>query len=81
MSRRRAWRPKVDTQPEFNPFGSVESGKDSLNHTPPLRDANEDTAPLEGSMDLSDEDSLQDVIAGQYSDKSSAPSADLEKPK
>ncbi len=65
-----AWRPHIETDPLFNPFASTgvtgdgrtqfgENGEVSAN----LRDASEDSAPLQGTKDLSDVDSLQDVLA------------------
>jgi hypothetical protein len=65
-----AWRPHIDTEPEFNPFASTGAWgdgrtqfQDSATELPEIRDATEDTAPLEGSRDLSDADSLEDVVA------------------
>lgn len=54
------WRPEVETEPELNPFAS-HTGDQSLIRPPKMRNAEEDTAPLQGTRDLSDEDSLQDV--------------------
>jgi len=63
------WRPRVhsDYESNTNPFenfdtsgGSVLDGA-SLNRTVAIRDATEDTAPLQGSKDLSDEDYLGTV--------------------
>jgi hypothetical protein len=67
MANREGWRPRVDNQPDFNPFQSPDSTSRSPLDTPKLRDAAEETTPLQGSKDLSDEDSLEDVVAGSYS--------------
>jgi len=63
MSGRKPWTPTIDHQPEFNPFGTVIDENNALSKPPELRDAAEDTAPLQGTRDLSDADSLEDVIA------------------
>jgi hypothetical protein len=57
----RAWRPRIDRALEFNPFVAV-GGDDHLRNVPRLR-SRDDTAPLQGTRDLSDTDSLEDVIA------------------
>lgn len=57
----RAWRPHIERAVEFNPFEAV-AGDDHLKNVPKLR-SREDTAPLQGTRDLSDVDSLEDVIA------------------
>jgi hypothetical protein len=57
----RAWRPRIERALEFNPFEAL--GRDDyLKNAPRLR-SREDTAPLQGTRDLSDADSLADVIA------------------
>lgn len=63
-----AWRPHITTGPLFNPFASTGVSGDGRTQfgengevSPALRDASEDTAPLQGTKDLSDVDSLQDV--------------------
>jgi len=65
-----AWRPDIDVEPQFNPFASTGFSGDGRTQVaesdaepPAIRDATEDTAPLEGSRDLSDADSLRDVVA------------------
>jgi len=58
MSTHEPWRPKIDRQPEFNPFGTVIDNNNSLSNPPKLRNPEEDTTPLQGSKDLSDADSL-----------------------
>ena len=70
MSKRKTWQPKVEAEPEFHPFAGIDRAKDDLVRSPRIRDASEDTAPLEGTKDLSDTDSLTDVIAAQYAPES-----------
>lgn len=59
-----AWRPHVDSEPEFNPFASSGASGDGRTHfgenaaEAAIRDATENTAPLEGTRDLTDADSL-----------------------
>jgi hypothetical protein len=55
------WSPDIDSQPLLHPFTSPDGDKSRsvLN----LRDPQEDTAPLQGTKDISDADSLEDVIA------------------
>jgi hypothetical protein len=57
----RAWRPRIERPVEFNPFEAL-AGDDYLRNAPKLR-SSEDTAPLQGTRDVSDTDSLEDVIA------------------
>jgi hypothetical protein len=53
------WRPRIDDGREgLNSFAHVDPDGASPLASPQLRDANEDTAPLQGSKDRSDEDSL-----------------------
>jgi hypothetical protein len=60
MCPQKPWSPKIDGQPLFNPFAPPDGDRS----TPPkLREPQEDTAPLQGTKDVSDADSLQDVIA------------------
>jgi len=54
------WRPHIERAVEFNPFEAL--GGDHLKNVPLLR-SSDDTAPLQGTRDLSDADSLEDVIA------------------
>jgi hypothetical protein len=61
MSANKPWSPKIDSDPLFNPFTPPDG--DKSNSTPTLLDPEEDTAPLQGTKDLSDPDSLEDVIA------------------
>jgi hypothetical protein len=65
MSARKPWQPRVESEPELNPFENGASERGALLDTPQINDPEEDSAPLEGSKDLSDEDSLDDVIADE----------------
>ena len=56
------WRPRIDADWEFNPFTDQVQGSDYLMRAPHIREAR-DTAPLQGTRDLTDMDSLNDVIA------------------
>ncbi len=60
------WEPKIERAREFNPFTKVDADKGPFTETRDLERLEEDTAPLQGSKDLSDKDSLQDVIADAY---------------
>jgi hypothetical protein len=65
MTSREPWQPHIERQSEFNPFDTTP--KDNApNRASKIRNAEEDTAPLQGSKDLSDADSLEDVIADAY---------------
>lgn len=57
----RAWRPRIDRPVEFNPFEAL--GSDDYLRNPPRLRRRDDTAPLQGTKDVSDSDSLEDVIA------------------
>jgi hypothetical protein len=65
MSDTKPWYPNLEQAKEFTDHKNPSVGND-----PPLRVplATEDTAPLQGSKDLSDEDSLEDVIADSFQD-------------
>jgi hypothetical protein len=63
MSDRKPWEPSLDTPEDTNPFANRTQGEGKFTKT--VRDPEEDTSPLEGSKDISDEDSLIDVIADQ----------------
>jgi len=65
-SRKPPWEPKIERAREFNPFAKVDADKGPFVETRDLERPEEDTAPLQGSKDLSDKDSLQDVIADAY---------------
>ncbi len=64
MSKRKPWSPRIDSQPVFNPFTPADG--DRSKDVPKLREPNEDTAPLQGTTDFSDADSLEDVIADAH---------------
>jgi hypothetical protein len=65
-SRKPPWEPKIERAREFNPFAKVDADKSPFVETRDLGRPEGDTAPLQGSRDLSDKDSLQDVIADAY---------------
>jgi hypothetical protein len=65
-SRKPPWEPKIERAREFNPFAKVDADKGPFTEKRDLERPEEDTAPLQGSKDLSDNDSLQDVIADAY---------------
>ena len=61
MSSNKPWTPDIDGEPLLHPFGAPEGDKSRGNLK--LRDPEQDTAPLQGTKDLSDADSLADVVA------------------
>jgi hypothetical protein len=63
MSDRKPWQPSLDAPEDANPFANRTQGEGKF--TKKVRDPEEDTSPLQGSKDISDEDSLIDVIADQ----------------
>ncbi|HVW67697.1 MAG TPA: hypothetical protein VHB68_01925 [Steroidobacteraceae bacterium] len=69
-SRKPPWEPKIERAREFNPFTKVDADKTPFKETRDLGQLEEDTAPLQGSKDLSDKDSLEDVIAGAGEERS-----------
>lgn len=54
-----AWRPRVDTERVLHGFVNETLEADSILESPAVRDPETDTAPLQGSKDRSDKDSLQ----------------------
>jgi len=56
------WQPRVEEEPEFNAFTNEHCPADDEPLPDELPDPGEDTAPLQGSRDLTDEDSV--VIDG-----------------
>jgi hypothetical protein len=70
MSDDKPWSPTLEKAKEFRDHINPE-----LRNDPPLRipEPTEDTAPLQGSKDLSDEDSLEDVIADSFEPDPEAP--------
>ena len=59
---REPWKPRVEEEQEFNPFSPPGDDRDALLHSPKINDPSQDSTPLQGSKDLSDPDSLDDVI-------------------
>jgi hypothetical protein len=74
MSADKPWSPTLE-----NPDAFMDHKNPALGNNPPLRMPlpDEDTAPLQGSKDLSDPDSLEDVIAASY-DPDTAPTTTAE---
>jgi hypothetical protein len=66
QSSEKPWSPRVSSECEFNtnPFERFDHSRAppaegaSINRTVTIRDATEDTAPLQGSKDVSDDDYL-----------------------
>jgi hypothetical protein len=54
-----AWNPKIDRERTLHGFEGRTPEADSILESPKVRDPEEDTAPLQGSKDRSDEDSLE----------------------
>ena len=74
MSNDKPWSPTLENAKEFSELSNEAHGNSPPVRTPPVRVpplASEDTAPLRGSRDLSDPDSLEDVIADSYDDNES----------
>lgn len=63
MAAREPWRPHMEPDREFNPYSATGDESDARARPDAIQDPAEDTAPLQGSKDLTDEDSLDDVIA------------------
>ena len=66
MSSNKSWEPRIDSEGPFNPFAPVDGDKGPYAGSPQLRNPEEDTGPLQGSKDISDTDSLEDVIADSH---------------
>jgi hypothetical protein len=64
-----AWRPRMVEDRPFNVFESGHQGPDTVPPSPKVRDPSEDTAPLEGTRDRSDKDSLTPQYAAIERDK------------
>jgi hypothetical protein len=56
-----AWRPRVDRERVLHGFTNETPEADSILESPQVRDPDDDTAPLQGSKDRSDEDSMEDI--------------------
>jgi len=55
-----AWQPRVDhSERVFHIFKNETLEADSILESPQIRDPEQDTAPLQGTKDRSDEDSLE----------------------
>ena len=54
-----AWRPRVESERELHGFEGKTPEADSILESPQIRDPEEDTAPLQGTNDRSDDDSLE----------------------
>lgn len=79
-SRKPYWEPKIERAREFNAFVKVNADKGPFVEERTLDPSMEDTAPLQGTKDLSDQDSLEDVIADAYQqqpDENLQPKAEL----
>jgi hypothetical protein len=61
MSSDKPWSPNIEGAPLLHPFTSPDG--DKSRNTLKLRDPEQDTSPLQGTKDLSDPDSLEDVVA------------------
>lgn len=59
--REQAWRPRVDSERVLHGFSNETPEADSILESPQVRDPANDTAPLQGSKDRSDEDSMEDI--------------------
>jgi len=71
MSEKTPWSPTLENAKEFSELANEAHGNSPPVHplrVPPL--AGEDTSPLQGSKDISDADSLEDVIAESYEPRS-----------
>jgi len=56
-----AWRPRVDSERVLHGFANETPEADSILESPQVRDPDKDTAPLQGSKDRSDDDSMEDI--------------------
>jgi hypothetical protein len=55
------WSPDIDSPTPLHPFAPPEGER--ARGTLRLRDPEQDTAPLQGTGDISDADSMEDVVA------------------
>jgi hypothetical protein len=79
MAERKPWQPSLDTEPDANPFANRTQGEGLF--VKKVQDPQEDSAPLQGSKDISDDDSLLDVIADQSLGERTTPPLAEEPPK
>lgn len=56
-----AWRPRIDREPVLHGFQNETPEADSILESPEVRDPEEDTGPLQGTKDRSDDDSMEDI--------------------
>lgn len=64
--RREAWRPRVVKEHPFNVFESDHQGPDSVPPPSKIQDPTQETTPLEGTRDRSEEDSMEpDYVASE----------------
>jgi hypothetical protein len=65
------WRPRMPTQRVLHGFANVDQEEpDPLTESPKINDPNEDTAPLHGSLDRSDADSVVPNYSSEPGDDS-----------
>jgi hypothetical protein len=63
------WRPRMVQDHSFNVFESDHQGPDSMPPPSKIQDAREETTPLQGTRDHSEEDSLEpDYVASEPDD-------------
>jgi hypothetical protein len=55
-----AWMPRIERERDLHGFKGNTPEADSILESPQIRNPEEDTAPLEGTRDRSDEDSLDE---------------------
>ncbi len=55
-----AWTPRIERERDLHGFKGNTPEADSILESPQIRNPEEDTAPLEGTRDRSDEDSLDE---------------------
>jgi len=56
-----AWRPRIDSERVLHGFQNETPEADSILESPEVRDPEEDTGPLQGTKDRSDDDSMEDI--------------------
>ena len=62
--KREGWRPRMQTQRVLHGFSNPNQEPDPLTESPNIADPSEDTAPLQGSLDRSDDDSVVPEYSG-----------------
>ena len=58
------WRPRMVTQRTLHAYSNLNQEPDPLTESPNITDPSEDTAPLQGSLDRSDDDSVVPEYSG-----------------